>query len=140
LLAHTKGFNLAVKRILLIEDHAAFRQSLALLIDLRPGLQVTAQAASIAEGISKASEGFDVAVVDLSMPDGDGADLVGRLREIAPRAGVIGLSRRRRRERYARALGAGADGVVSKDATIEEILGVLEVLCIDDISILKWEE
>ena len=129
-----------MKRILLIEDHAAFRQALAFLIDRRLGLQVTAQAGSLEEGISKASEGFDVAVVDLSMPDGDGADLVGRLREIAPHAGVIGLSRRRRRERYARALEAGANDVVSKGAAMEEILGVLEVLSIEEISILDWEE
>lgn len=125
------------KRVLLVEDHAAFRQALAYLCDRRPGLRVVGQAESLAEGLERASEGFDVAVVDLSMPDGDGAKLVSELRRANPQAGVVALSRRRSAERHTKAFGSGAGEVVYKGMPLEEILGALERLSDGRTTVLR---
>jgi CheY-like chemotaxis protein len=117
-----------VRRVLLVEDHAMFRQALAVVLDQEPDLRVVGQAASLSEGVAKASGGFDVAVVDLSMPDGDGADLVARLRAINPQALVIALSRRAERERHFRAFNAGASKVVRKSDSLEDLFGAMRDL------------
>jgi CheY-like chemotaxis protein len=117
-----------VRRVLLVEDHAVFRQALAVILDREPDLRVVARAASLSEGVAKASEGFDVAVVDLSMPDGDGADLVARLHAINPKASIVGLSRRRGRDRHARALEAGASEVVRKSDPLEDLISAIKDL------------
>ena len=62
-------------RVLLVEDHAAVRQALAAMFAREPDFAVVGQAATLAEARSLLS-GVDVAVVDLGLPDGDGADLI----------------------------------------------------------------
>ena len=110
-------------RVLVLEDHALFRQALAYVCDRRQGLRVVGQAGTLEEGLRMASEGFDVAVVDLGMPDG--ARLVSELRRADPRAGVLGLSRRRGPERHAEALEAGADEVLFTGVDPEGLVGAL---------------
>ena len=65
---------------MLVEDHVAFREALALLLTHQSDLEVVAQAGSLAEA-REALDGrldarLDVAVVDLSLPDGDGSELI----------------------------------------------------------------
>jgi DNA-binding NarL/FixJ family response regulator len=69
-----------VRRVMLVEDHAAFRQSLALLLGREPDLEVVAQAGSLAQAREMLDTPLDVAVLDLALPDGDGRDLIGELR------------------------------------------------------------
>lgn len=129
-----------MKRVLLIEDHTAFRQALAFLIDQQPSFRVVAQADSLAESLRHASEDFDVAVVDLSVPGGDGVDLVAELRKTNPHAGVLALSRRRGRERYSRALDAGANEVIGKHLAAEEILNALKLLSLGETSFVRCDQ
>jgi DNA-binding NarL/FixJ family response regulator len=68
-------------RVMLVEDHAAFRQSLAALLSQEPDIEVVAQAGSLAQARKMLDTPLDVAVVDLSLPDGDGRDLIGELRQ-----------------------------------------------------------
>jgi DNA-binding NarL/FixJ family response regulator len=70
-----------------------------------------------------AAEGFGAAVVDLGLPAGEGPDLVAGLHQDNPITGILGLSRRRDLNRSAEALEAGAASVISKDTSLEEILG-----------------
>jgi DNA-binding NarL/FixJ family response regulator len=68
-------------RIMLVEDHAAFRQALAALLSQEPALEVVAQAGSLAQARQMLHTPLDVAVLDLSLPDGDGRELIGELRQ-----------------------------------------------------------
>ena len=79
-------------RILLVEDHALFRSTLALLLGHEPELEVVAQAGSLAEAREALDGLFDVAVVDLGLPDGDGSELIGELRQSNPGVSVLVLS------------------------------------------------
>jgi len=81
-------------RVMLVEDHIAFREALAFLLSHKPDLEVVAQASSLAEAREALLEGplLDVAVVDLGLPDGDGRELFAELRRSNPGISVVVLS------------------------------------------------
>ena len=101
-------------RVLLVEDHAAFRGALACLLGREPDLEVVAQAGSLAEAREVLDGRLDVAVVDLALPDGDGSELIGELRRASPGAAVLVLSATVGPGRLDDVRKAGADAVLTK--------------------------
>ena len=112
-----------MQRLLLVEDHASFRQTLALVFDQEPDFEVVAQAGSLAEArrMMKGREA-DVGVIDLSLPDGEGVELIEELREANPLFAALVLTASLDREEHARAVEAGAAGILHKSADVDEIL------------------
>ncbi len=112
-------------RILLVDDHASFRQTLAFVFDQQPEFEVVAQAGSLAEA-RRALEGLenepDLGVIDLSLPDGEGTELIKDLREANEEFAALLLTASIDRTDHARAIEAGAAGVVHKSADVDEIL------------------
>lgn len=107
--------------ILLVEDHASFRQALAFVFEREPEFTVAAQAGSMAEARA-AFENVDVAVVDLGLPDGDGADLISELTARNRKVTTLVLSASLDPTEFARAVESGASGVLHKAAGIKEIV------------------
>jgi DNA-binding NarL/FixJ family response regulator len=103
-------------RVMLVEDHIAFRQSLALLLSREPDLEVVAQAGSLAEARELLNSRLDVAVLDLGLPDGDGRDLIGELHRANAGIPVLVLSVTIRPGRLEEVMKAGADAVLHKVA------------------------
>ncbi len=102
-----------MSRLFLLEDHSWFRKALADLLEREPDLEVVAQAGSLSEARREAgaqAERIDLAVVDLLLPDGIGTDLIRDLRA------------------WVRSM--GADEMISKDASVEEILAAVRVLLV----------
>jgi DNA-binding NarL/FixJ family response regulator len=116
-----------VSRIMLVEDHATFREPLAFMFDREPDFEVAAQAGSVAEARQRLG-GVDLAVVDLDLPDGDGTNLIGPLRAASPRAMVLVLTANADREAYAKAVEAGAAGVLHKTVRLGEVVGAARSL------------
>ena len=117
-------------RILLVEDHASFRQALAFMFEREMEFVVTGQAGSLAEAhafISKSSDGVDVAVIDLGLPDGDGFELIEELSS-RPDMTTLVLSASLEPARFAQAVEAGASGVLHKSAAIGEIVDAVRRL------------
>jgi DNA-binding NarL/FixJ family response regulator len=116
-------------KVMLVEDHAAFREALALLLSRQPDLEVVAQAGSLAEAKEALKdEHIDVAVVDLGLPDGDGRELFAELRESNPGISVVVLSATIEAGHIDDVLRAGADVVLDKielPLTIAEEVGRL---------------
>jgi DNA-binding NarL/FixJ family response regulator len=110
-------------RILLVDDHALFRSSLALLLGREPDLEVVAQASSLAEAREALDGRFDVAVVDLALPDGDGSELIGELRRSSPSVSVLVLSATLMAEHIDDVRRAGAGAVLTK---VEAPLTIVE--------------
>ncbi len=110
-------------RLLLIEDNTAFRECLALLLDRQPDLEVVAQCGSLAEcrDLGEGLSYVDVALLDLVLPDGDGAELIEVLRGANPRAKVLILSANVEPDLWARMAGVGADGVLEKTVSAAEL-------------------
>ena len=116
-------------RVMLVEDHADFRGVMASLVDRQPGLEVVAQAGSVDEARRQAaSVGCDVAVLDLGLPDGNGADLIAQLRELCPGSAVLILSASLDSATLARTREAGADEVLEKFVEPAEVIGAIRRL------------
>jgi DNA-binding NarL/FixJ family response regulator len=106
---------------MLVEDHTAFREALASLLGHEPGLEVVAQAGSIAEAREMLDARLDVAVLDLGLPDGDGSDLIGELRRTNPGVSVVVLSAVMGPGHVDEVVKAGADAVLDKVESIPTI-------------------
>lgn len=116
---------------MLVDDHASFRQPLAFILEREPDLTVTAQAGSLAEAreaLEDASPEVDVAVVDLDLPDGSGADFIGYLRKVRPRAMALILTAFSERQRFGRAIEAGAAGIMHKSTRPEDVVEAVRSL------------
>ena len=110
-----------MNRVLLVDDHATFREPLAFMFDREPEFEVVAQAGSLEES-ADLLEGIDLAVVDLNLPDGDGTELIGQLRAFNPRGMVMVLTASADREEHAKAVEAGAAGILHKSARIGDVV------------------
>ena len=116
-------------RVVLVEDQADFRRLMEVLLSQQPDLEVVAQAGSLAEARSDAvAVSFDVAVLDLGLPDGDGADLIAELRRANPGAAVLVLSASLDPASLERATEAGASEILDKLATPGELVGAIRRL------------
>ena len=112
-----------MRRVLLVEDHAAFRQALTTLLNMQSDLEVVGQAGSLAEGRAAALvEEVDVAVVDAFLPDGNGVELVRELRQADSRLPIVLLTAGMDPDLHALAFEAGADEVCLKAAGVEEVV------------------
>ena len=111
-------------RLLLVEDHAAFRQALKHLLDLRPGMRVVAECGSVAEcrALGDLLKAVDLALLDLMLPDGDGLELVAVLRGSNPKVRVLVLSASSEPGLDERVTEAGADGLLDKATPLTEIV------------------
>lgn len=108
-------------RVALVEDHASFRQALAFVFDSEQDFVVVEQVSSLAEARA-APGGYDLAILDLALPDGSGVDLVEELRRPDPEVAVLVLSATLDEENVARLVDVGASGVLDKLAGVDEIV------------------
>jgi two-component system, NarL family, response regulator DevR len=113
-----------VLRLLLVEDHAAFRGALKFVLNLRPGTRVVAECGSLAgcRALGDRLRAIDLALLDLMLPDGDGADLVAVLRGANPGVRVLMLSASIEPGLRERVSAAGADGLLNKTTSLTEIV------------------
>ena len=117
--SHVLGHNVSVK-VLLIEDDDAIASSLLAAL---AGTGIDAQREkTAAEGQAKAiSENFDVILLDLGLPDGDGLDVARKIRETAPTPIIIVSARGDEVDRIV-GLEIGADDYVVKPFSQRELL------------------
>ena len=118
-------------RILLVEDHVSFRQALAFMFEREEGFTVVGQAGSLAEArlfLNGSAGVTDVAVCDLALPDGDGFDLIEELAVNDGKVITLVLSASLEPARFARAVEAGASGVLHKAAAIGDIVEAVKRL------------
>lgn len=110
-------------RVLIVDDHELVRAGLAELIDQEPDLAVGGEA----DGVSAAMECVkaerpDVAVIDLSLRDGSGLELIERIHEYDPAIPILVLSMHDELLYAERVLGAGALGYVNKQEPADRVL------------------
>ena len=107
-------------RLLVADDHPVVRSGVRNLFRDAPDVRVAAEASTAAEVLIQiANREFDVILLDISFPDGDGLELLRTIRERRPRLPAIVFTNAA--DAAARSLEAGAAGFVSKEAGLEEL-------------------
>jgi DNA-binding NarL/FixJ family response regulator len=109
--------------VLIVDDHPALRAGLEQMLATDDGLAVLASAAGGREGVEHAARHRpDVVLMDLEMPDLDGAAATREIRAAVPDAKIVVLTSFGDRARILEALDAGAIGYLLKDAEPEDIV------------------
>ena len=110
-------------RVFLADDHMIVREGLKALIDAQPDLQVVGEADSGRAAWQRAAElRPDVVVMDVSMPEMNGAEATERLRRDCPQVKVLALTVFEDSGYLRKMLEAGASGYVLKRAATEELV------------------
>lgn len=111
------------KRILVVDDHPLMRRGLGGMIDNEADLVVCAEAATRQAGLEAiASAQPDLVTVDISLPDGNGLELIKDLRVRYPDLPVLVVSMHDESVYAERAFRAGARGYVTKQELDETVL------------------
>jgi DNA-binding NarL/FixJ family response regulator len=129
-------------RIMILDDHDTFRDPLAFMLEREPDLTVVARPRTLSQAREiVGDDGFavDVALVDLNLPDGSGADLIKELRDFRSRAAALVLSATADRRHLATAIEAGAAGVMHKSAPMGDLVEAVRRLAAGD-QLLSQEE
>ena len=118
-------------RIMIVDDHPAVREALAIRIGRESDLEVCGEAADLVDALQLAdATDPDVAVIDVALKTSSGLELIKRLRTRHERLRMIVWSMYGEDLYAERALGAGASGYITKeqatDKIIEAIRQVLE--------------
>ena len=113
-------------RLLIVDDHDVMRMGLKQVFDSRVDMRITAEARTGGEAIALIrKEAFDVALVDLSLSDMSGVDVLTRAKAIRPEMAVLIVSGYPEDQYAINILKAGASGFVPKDAPPDSLLGAV---------------
>lgn len=111
------------RRVLIVDDHPIVRQGLRRLIDLEEDLDVCAEAETVREARAAIREHRpDAIIVDISLKQGDGLELVRDVRAQYPTLPILVLSMHDETIYAERMLSAGASGYIMKQAASEQFL------------------
>ena len=114
------------RNVLIVDDHPIVRQGLSQLINAEGDLEVCGDAASVEEArdLLESSEP-DVVILDLSLPDSDGLELLKQIRRETRHLPVLVLSMHDESMYAERLLSAGANGYIMKQAAADQLLTAL---------------
>lgn len=115
--------------VLLVEDHASYRQALETLMDVEGDLAVVAQVGTSDEaGPAAAAARPRVAVVDLDLDGGSGVDALADIRKASPGTACVVLSALKDDIEFGRAIEAGAVAALHKSVPVPELLKVVRAV------------
>jgi DNA-binding NarL/FixJ family response regulator len=116
-------------RIFLVEDDPAMRVEFERMVLAQPGLSLAGSACSLGEAheLLRGRE-VDIVIVDLGLPDGDGAELIAALRDSSPDTAALVTTVFGDEAHVIRAVEAGARGYLLKDTTPEEFLRAVRMV------------
>jgi len=114
------------RQVLLVDDHPIVRQGLRRLIDGEGDLEVCAEAGTMREARQAIREKDpDVVVVDISLKEGDGMELIKDVRAHHPSLPMLVLSMHDEGVYAERLLAAGANGYIMKQAATDQFINAL---------------
>ena len=113
-------------RVLVVDDHPAFRRALISALRLVPDIEVVGEVDCGLAAVERApASGATLIVMDLSMPDIDGIEAMRRIHEVSPNLPVVILTAHADPGIEREALAAGAAGFLAKGISLEQLVGVL---------------
>jgi two-component system response regulator NreC len=116
-------------RVLLADDHAVIREGLKSLVNAQPDMHVVGEAENGRVALQRASEVQpDVVVMDVSMPELNGIEATGRLKQTSPQVKVLVLTVHEDKGYLRQLLKAGASGYVLKRAVAQELIHAIRTV------------
>lgn len=112
-----------IKRMLIVDDHEVLRDGVKRVFEKQPGTASFGEASTVQEALRLVREqDWDVVVLDISLGDRSGLDVLKELKQIRPQLPVLILSMHSEEQFARRAFKAGAAGYVTKDSPRAELL------------------
>jgi len=110
-------------RVMVVDDHAIIRQGMSLLINREPDLLVCCEASDIDRAIeANRAAPHDIAIVDISLENASGLELVRRFQHLFPELPILILSMHDESIYAEPALKAGARGYLMKQMATDVLL------------------
>jgi DNA-binding NarL/FixJ family response regulator len=110
-------------KVLIADDHALIRKGLKQLLDDTEELRVTGEAETGIEAFRMAQTGeFDVVLLDISMPDKHGIDVLKQIKDSQPQLPVLMLSMHPEEQYALRSMKAGAAGYLNKQSAPAQLV------------------
>ncbi|MBA3499377.1 MAG: response regulator transcription factor [Myxococcota bacterium] len=115
--------------VLIVDDHPAYRAGMHALLGHDPNIRSVTEAASVSEALAIAeTRTFQLAIVDVVLPETGGASLVRQLRERQPACRTLALSMIDEPIRIAEMLRAGAVGYALKSQPVDDIMPAIHAV------------
>lgn len=117
-------------RILIVDDHPIVREGVVQMINRQKGIHVCCEASNTTQAlVANRSCRHDLAIVDMSLGDASGLDLISRLLSESPDLGILVMSMHDENTYAEIALRAGARGYLMKhEATDTMLLAIMKIL------------
>lgn len=116
-------------KVLIADDHALFRDGLKRIINETDDIDVVGEAIDGKDILKKAKEcDWDVALLDINLPDSNGLDILKRLLSANAASRVLVLSMYPEDEYAIRAIRSGASGYLTKDSPTDQLISVIRRL------------
>jgi DNA-binding NarL/FixJ family response regulator len=111
--------------VLLVDDHRLLAQSLSRVLSFEPDIRIVGIGATVAEAKELAREAVDVVLMDYRLPDGTGVEATRAIKARWPSSRVVMLTAIDDDETVLESIQAGADGYLTKDKAIEEVVATV---------------
>ena len=110
-------------RIVVADDHAIVREGLKQILGAQADFQVVAEASDGHEALKRVRElGFDVLLLDMSMPGKSGVELIKQVRAEKPKLRILVLTMHEEHQYAVRAIRAGASGYLTKEGASAQLV------------------
>lgn len=118
-------------RILIIDDHAMFREGLKQILAKHSDMRVVDEAGSGQEAMEKIlHHKLDVILLDISLPGRSGADLLTEIRKEKPELATLVLSMHPEDQYAVRMMKAGASGYLTKESAADELISAIRKVAV----------
>ena len=119
----------ATTRVLLADDHTLVRAGVRRILEAQAGFAVVGEVADGHAALAALkTQPADVLVLDLTMPGGDGFDVLRRAKTIRPELKVLVLTMHASPEYVSRAVREGADGYLLKDSAVQDLVAAIQAV------------
>jgi NarL family two-component system response regulator LiaR len=116
-------------RILMVDDHRMFLQSLRTLLEMEPGIEVVGECTRADEALAAVAQTEpDVVLMDLNMPDANGIELTRRILVDRPSTAIIILTMEHADARVFQAIKSGARGYILKDSEAVDVVRTIRAV------------
>ena len=125
-----------VIRVLIVDDHPIVRRGIIAMVNAEPGLTVCAEAEGYHQGLDAVRQHKpDLAIIDLTLADISGLELVKQIKSIDPQLPMLVLSMHDETLYAERVLRAGARGYIMKQEGTEKLIDAIATVMRGDIHV-----